>query len=145
MLFSTTPESTIVNPFDALAGLGRRLMLALFVLLVLAFVAGKVSAATCNVTEFAAQSPTLYSFAQQPALVSSNVTYTITSVQSAVFQPTTALVRIECDAAASVLFGTNPTALLTSMRVPLGGVEYFTVTPAQVPPFTALRLAVIGP
>lgn len=108
-------------------------------------VCGLAGAATCNVTEFIERPPVTYQAAFAPALTSANVTYTTSSVQSAVFQPTTALVRIQCDAVAYVLFGTNPTALLTSMRIPSGTVEYFTLTPAQSPPYTALRLAVIGP
>jgi hypothetical protein len=135
-----------MNPFDALRGFGRMLV-ALVVLLVLAaFAAGSAFAATCNVTEFASPQPVLLPFGNQPALVSANITYTTSSVQSAVFQPSTALVRIQCDAAASVLFGTNPTAVIaTSLRLAINETAYFTVTPAQVPPYTALRLAVIGP
>ncbi len=129
-----------MNPFDALRGLGR----ALFVF-VGVFAAGSAFAATCNVTEFAERPPVTYQAAFAPALASANVTYTTSSVQSAVFQVTTVLVRIQCDADAYVLFGTNPTALLTSMRLPSGVVEYFTITPASSPPYTSLRLAVIGP
>lgn len=106
---------------------------------------GLASAATCNVTEFAERPPVTYQAAFAPALFSANVTYTTSSVQSAVFQATTALVRIQCDAVAYILFGTNPTALLTSMRLPSGTVEYIAVQPAQSPPYTSLRLAVIGP
>lgn len=119
-------------------------MRTLFAIAALA-VCGLANAATCNVTEFAERPPVTYQAAFAPALVSSNVTYTTSSVQSVVFQPTTALVRIQCDAVAYVLFGTNPTALLTSMRVPSGTVEYYAVQPASLPPYTALRLAVIGP
>lgn len=106
---------------------------------------GLASAATCNVTEFADRPPVTYQAAFAPALASSNVTFTTSSVQSVVFQQTTTLVRIQCDAVAYILFGTNPTALLTSMRVPSGTVEYYAVAPASVYPYTALRLAVIGP
>lgn len=108
-------------------------------------VCGVANAATCNVTEFAERPPVTYQAAFVPALASSNVTYTTSSVQSVVFQPTTALVRIQCDAVAYIVFGNNPTAALTSMRVPSGTVEYYAVTPAQSPPYTSLRLAVIGP
>lgn len=118
-----------------------RILFAAFALLA----CGLAGAATCNVTEFAERPPVTYQAAYVPALASANVTYTTSSVQSAVFQATTVLVRIQCDAVAYVLFGTNPTALLTSMRVPSGTVEYYTVTPASSPPYTNLRLAVIGP
>lgn len=106
---------------------------------------GLVNAATCNVTEFAERPPVTYQAAYVPALASANVTYTTSSVQSAVFQQTTALVRIQCDSVAYVLFGANPTATLSSMRIPSGTVEYYAITPATVYPYTALRLAVIGP
>lgn len=119
-------------------------MRTLFALLALA-VCAVANAATCNVTEFAERPPVTYQAAFAPALASANVTYTTSSVQSTVFQTTTALVRIQCDAVAYVLFGANPTALLTSMRIPSGTVEYIAVQPASVPPYTALRLAVIGP
>lgn len=119
-------------------------MRALFAALAL-LACGLASAATCNVTEFAERPPVTYQAAIAPAVTSYNVTYTTSSVQGAVFQPTTALIRVQCDATAYILFGTNPTALLTSLRIPAGGTEYFTVVPGQNPPYTALRLAVIGP
>jgi hypothetical protein len=106
---------------------------------------GLASAATCNITEYAERPPVTYQAAFAPALASYNITYTTSSVQGAVFQPTTALVRVQCDATGYILFGTNPTALLTSTRMPTGTVEYFTVNPANNPPYTSLRLAVIGP
>lgn len=102
-------------------------------------------AATCNVTEFKERPPVTYQAAYVPALVSANVTYTTSSVQSSVFDVNTALVRVTCDATAYILFGTNPTALLTSMRLSAGQTEYFTITPASAYPYTSLRLAVIGP
>lgn len=103
------------------------------------------NAATCNVTEFAERPPVTYQAAIMPALASYNITYTTSSVQGAVFQPTTALVRITCDATANVLFGANPTATLTSLRFAAGQTEYFTVITGNTPPYTALRIAVIGP
>lgn len=106
---------------------------------------GLANAATCNVTEFSSATPVTYQAPLMPSLGSANITYTTSSVQSAVFNVNTALVRIQCDAAASVLFGANPTALLTSLRLTSGQTEYFTIVPASVPPYTALRLAVIGP
>jgi hypothetical protein len=106
---------------------------------------GLASAATCSVTEFRDRPPVTYQAAIVPVLASSIVTYTTSSVQSNVFNVDTVLVRITCDALAYVLFGTNPTALLTSMRLGEGQTEYFTVIPANSPPYTSLRLAVIGP
>lgn len=117
--------------------------LAAFALLFLAVAISE--AATCNVTEFRERPPVTYQAAYVPALASANVTYTTSSVQSSVFNVDTSLVRITCDATAYVLFGTNPTALLTSMRLSAGQTEYFTILPANTPPYTSLRLAVIGP
>ena len=109
-------------------------------------VCGLANAATCNVTEFKERPPVTYQAAFLPALASSNVTYTTSSVQSAVFDVNTALVRITCDALAYVLVGSNPTALLTSLRITAGQTEYFTVLPASTPPlYASVRLAVIGP
>lgn len=119
----------------------RRLLFAAVALIA----CGLATAATCNVTEFAERPPVTYQAAYMPALASANITYTTSSVQSAVFQGTTALVRISCDATAYVLFGANPTALLTSLRVSAGQTEYFVIVPATVYPYTSLRLAVIGP
>lgn len=119
-------------------------MRALFAVLALA-ACGLVHAATCSVTEFQERPPVTYQAAYVPALASSVVTYTTSSVQSNVFNVATVLVRVSCDADAYIVFGTNPTATLTSMRLPSGSVEYFAMTPAQSPPYTSLRLAVIGP
>lgn len=118
----------------------RRLLFA-----ALALACGLANAATCNVTEFAERPPVTYQAGIAPVLASYNITYTTSSVQGAVFQPNTALVRVTCDSTGYILFGTNPTALLTSLRLPTGTVEYFAVIPGQSPPYTALRLAVIGP
>jgi hypothetical protein len=134
-----------MNPFDALNGLGRRVMWIVAVLVVLAFAAGKASAATCSVAEFAERPPVTYQAAFAPALATSVVTYTTSSVQSVVFQQTTALVRVSCDATAYIVFGANPTATLTNLRLAANQVEYFAITPASAPPYVSLRLAVIGP
>lgn len=119
-------------------------MRALFALVALV-ACGLANAATCNVTEFRERPPVTYQAAYVPSLVSANVTYTTSSVQSSVFNVDTSLVRVTCDATAYILFGTNPTALLTSIRLSAGQTEYFTILPANTPPYTSLRLAVIGP
>lgn len=65
------------------------------------------------------------------------VTYTTSSVQSAVFAATTRFVRVTSDSACCLAYGSNPTATTSGMRLPFDSVEYFGVTPGQ-------RLAVIG-
>jgi hypothetical protein len=119
-------------------------MRALFAVIALA-ACGLANAATCIITEFAERPPVTYQAAYVPYLASSSVTYTTSSVQSSVFNVNTALVRIQCDAVAHVLVAVNPTATLTSMRLAANTAEYFAVTPAASPPYTSLRLAVIGP
>lgn len=118
-------------------------MRALFAVVAL-LVCGLASAATCNVTEFQERPPVTYQAAIQPALAFSTVTYTTTSVQSPQFQPGTSLVRIQCDEVAFIIFAQNPTATTGSMRLPAGVIEYFTIVPGNQPPYTILRLAVIG-
>lgn len=53
------------------------------------------------------------------------------SLQSAAFQATTIIVRIETDAICSIAFGTNPTATTNNKRMAADGVEYFYVPPGQ--------------
>jgi hypothetical protein len=119
-------------------------MRVVFALLALA-ACGIVNAATCSVTEFAERPPVTYQAAYVPTLATSIVTYTTSSVQSNVFNVNTVLVRVTCDATAYILFGTSPTATLSSLRLTTGQTEYFTLAAASVPPYTSLRLAVIGP
>ena len=58
------------------------------------------------------------------------VTFT-TSTQSAAFGGQTTLVRIHVDGIASILFGANPTATTSNMRLAAGQTEYFAVSPGQ--------------
>jgi hypothetical protein len=117
-------------------------MLRALVALVALAVSGLATASTAYVTEFKERPPVTYQAAAVPALVNQAVTFTTASVQSAVFNYQTQLVRVHCDADCWVLFGTNPTATTSMMKIPAGGTEYFTI-PATVPG-GALRLAVIG-
>jgi len=119
-------------------------MRALFAVLALA-VCGLVHASTCSITEYAERPPVTYQAAYVPYLATSTVTYTTTQVQSPVFNAATSLIRITCDAVAYINFGVNPGATVGMMRLPANVVEYFTIVPANVYPYTALRLAVIGP
>ena len=61
------------------------------------------------------------------------------SVQSAALNAKTNVVRISADSPCSVQFGVNPTATLTTMRVPANVVEYLSV-PAGV----GYKIAVIA-
>lgn len=64
----------------------------------------------------------------EPATDQTPVTYTATAGQSAAFKNNTTMVRIHVDGIASILFGTNPTAVAnTNKRMTAGQTEYFTV------------------
>lgn len=91
------------------------------------------------VTEFAGPPvvSVYYQAAATPALVNQAVNVAASSTQSAVFSGDTKLVRIHCEEVCYVLFGANPTATLTSMRLAANATEYFVVVPGQ-------RVAVIG-
>lgn len=77
----------------------------------------------------------------EPPLASQVVVIGAGSLQSAAFNAQTTLVRIHCDVASEVLFGTNPTAVLnTSGRMAAGQTEY-----RGVPKGQAFKVAVIAP
>lgn len=54
-----------------------------------------------------------------------NFTTTGSSQQTAAFHAQTVVVRIACNQAVRVAFGSNPTATSTSMLITGGAVEYF--------------------
>lgn len=91
------------------------------------------------VTEFAGPPvvSVYYQAASTPALANQVVNVAASSTQSAVFSADTKLVRVHCEEVCFVLFGANPTATLTSMRLAANASEYFVVVPGQ-------RVAVIG-
>ncbi len=91
------------------------------------------SAATLYVTEFQGAPPlsVYYQAVTTPALANQTVSIGGSSAQSSAFSSTTGIVRINTDTTCRVLFGTNPTALSTSMRMIAGQTEYFIVTPGQ--------------
>lgn len=68
---------------------------------------------------------------QEPSIGNQQVAIGGASVQSLAFNDATRFVRLHADAACRVLFGANPTALATSMRIPAGGTEYFGVAPGH--------------
>ena len=112
----------------------RRLFAALGLLLC----ALPVLSATVWVTEYTGAPPVsvFYQAVRAPAITSQTASVTSSSVQSAVFNGNTGLVRVVCDVACLVEIGANPTATSTSLRMSAGVAEYFVVTPGH-------RLAVI--
>lgn len=107
----------------------KRLLLGILAVLVLA---GPASAASCYVSEFAQAGDAGVQVAKQPALVDQTaVAVSATSAQSAVFQPSTKLIRVNCDVVVSFLVGANPTATANNARLPTGVIEYFQVNGSQ--------------
>jgi hypothetical protein len=51
--------------------------------------------------------------------------------KSAAFNAKTQIVRIHADAICSIMFGNNPTATTTKMRLVAGQTEYFRVNPTD--------------
>lgn len=98
------------------------------------------------IAEFATFTPPgapggLGQIAQQPTLAEQTVVIGASSTQSAAFNTNTRFVRLHCDVAAEVEFGTNPTAVLnTSARMAANQTEYFGVPKGQ-----SFKVAVIAP
>jgi hypothetical protein len=67
--------------------------------------------------------------AKQLPIAEQRVDVSGVSAQSATLNTLTAFVRINVDAPTGVLFGLNPTALATSMRMATDQTEYFAVQP----------------
>lgn len=81
----------------------------------------------------------------EPPLAEQVVAITAGSVQSSAFNAKTRFVRIHADAAAEVLFGTNPTAVVNvSGRMGAGQTEYRDVS-AGIKGGTTFKVAVIAP
>jgi hypothetical protein len=68
--------------------------------------------------------------ASTPSITTQVVTFT-TSTQSAAFNASTKFVRIISDANCHLLFGANPTATTSSMRMVADAAEYFGVVAGQ--------------
>lgn len=65
---------------------------------------------------------------QEPGTDQAPVTFTVTAGQSAAFKPQTRVVRVHVDSIASILFGTNPTAVAnTNLRLTAGQTSDFLV------------------
>lgn len=67
----------------------------------------------------------------EPALADQTKAFTGTSAQSTAFGARCRIVRLHTDAICSVLFGANPTALVTSKRLAANQTEYFRVNPGD--------------
>lgn len=68
----------------------------------------------------------------EPSFDQAPVTFTSTAGQSAAFKNNTRMVRIAVDGVASIVFGTNPTAVIsTQKRLSAGQSEYFLVPLGQ--------------
>jgi hypothetical protein len=64
-----------------------------------------------------------------PANAKQFITFSATAGQSAAFANNTRLVRIAVDGAASIAFGTNPTAVTAQdARLSTGAVEYYDIS-----------------
>lgn len=90
-------------------------------------------AAKCYVTEYVSlgQAPSSPAqIAREPALLDQTpVDFSAGAAQSATFNPSTSIVRVWCDAQASVVFGSNPTATNTNAPTSAGFPEFHGVTP----------------
>lgn len=64
-----------------------------------------------------------------PFVTQQQVNYGAGSTQSAAFNDETRFVRLHTDTACRILFGSNPTALGTHMRMAAGQTEFFAVSP----------------
>jgi hypothetical protein len=79
----------------------------------------------------------------EPAVASQVVSIGAGSVQSAAFNALTRFVRLHCDVACEVLFGTNPTVIKdASSRLAANQTEYRSVPYPSIPGF---KVAVIAP
>lgn len=104
----------------------------IFGLLALALCGQPASAAVCYISEFSQAGDAGIQVAKQPAVTDQTpVAVGGSSVQSAVFNANTKLVRIECDVVASMVFGTNPTATANNARISANLPEYFQVASGQ--------------
>jgi hypothetical protein len=83
------------------------------------------------ITEFASQGVDTkgreIQVAKQTPIANQRVGVSGVSAQSATLNEDTAFVRLHVDAPTAILFGTNPTALATSMRMATDQTEYFAV------------------
>lgn len=65
--------------------------------------------------------------AKVPSIGTQKVAFTGTSAQSATLNASTTLVRVHTDGTCSILFGANPTATTSNLRMVADSTEYFSV------------------
>ena len=91
--------------------------------------------ALCDITEYDKlardASGAIIQTGGEPAAVQQQVAVAGASAQSAAFSLATRFVRVHSDVPTRILFGANPTAVATSMRIAAGATEYFGVIPGQ--------------
>lgn len=92
--------------------------------------------ATAYIREYADIAVTFSKYVQagaEPGLADQTVTTSATSAQSAAFNANTRVICISTPAAQAVacLFGADPTALVTSLRLPANSMIFFGVKPGQ--------------
>ena len=92
--------------------------------------------ATAYIREYADVAVTYAKYLQagaEPGLADQTVTTSASSAQSSAFNANTQFIAISTPAAQAVacLFGANPTALVTSLRLPANSIVFFGVKPGQ--------------
>ena len=87
--------------------------------------------ATLYITEFAGAAPDANGLAMQavklPPLAQVFVPIAGASAQSPAIVTGTKIVRVACDVACHIAYGTNPVATTSSLYLPVNAVEYFGV------------------
>src|SRR5450755_5196324 len=69
---------------------------------------------------------------QVPPITEQTVAIGAGSVQSALFNPRTAFIRVNTDSTCSIAFGFNPTATTANMRLSANQTEFFGVYPGTL-------------
>src|SRR6267142_5973338 len=77
--------------------------------------------------------------AQWPPVTEQVISITGASVQSALLNKNTTLLRVNVDSACSISIGSNPTATLSTARLAANQTEYF-----SIPPNASYKIAVIA-
>ena len=66
-----------------------------------------------------------------PPVAEQNVTIGMSSTQSAAFNAETTFIMVNCDAACSLAFGADPTAVATAQRMGANETRFYGVVPGQ--------------
>lgn len=104
-----------------------------FILGALLAAAQPASAAVCYITEFRAITPgdpSGIQIAKTPAVAEQTVAIGA-EAKSAAFNAQTRFIRLACDAIASFVISTAPTATTSSARIPADAIEYYGVNPGD--------------